>query len=203
MGRVLHGSACTTEAIRRAIQHSQESLRALAGRWGINQRTVAKWKRRTSVADLPTGPQGPRSTVLSVEDEAVIVAFRRHTLWPVAACTSAARRSTASRSSVVAGVTWAESRWPTCQGPCAAWSPSCAWPRHSRRETRSRAWSAVRLSTRRPRAVLLGPEQHAAPPEDRPPKPQSSPHEADAAPVGERPPKAAGRWASSATARRS
>lgn len=30
MGQVLHGSATTTEAIRRAIQHSQASLRALA-----------------------------------------------------------------------------------------------------------------------------------------------------------------------------
>ncbi len=29
MGQVLHGSARTTEAVRRAIQHSQESLRAL------------------------------------------------------------------------------------------------------------------------------------------------------------------------------
>ena len=57
MGQVLHGSATTTEAIRRAIQHSQESLRALAKRYGINQKTVAKWKTRTSVADLPTGPK--------------------------------------------------------------------------------------------------------------------------------------------------
>ena len=57
MGQVLHGSATTTEAVRRAIQHSQESLRALAKRYGINQKTVAKWKRRTSVADLPTGPK--------------------------------------------------------------------------------------------------------------------------------------------------
>ena len=54
MGQVLHGSATTTEAIRRAIQHSQESLRALAKRYGINQKTVAKWKKRDSVADLPT-----------------------------------------------------------------------------------------------------------------------------------------------------
>ena len=30
MGQVLHGCATTTEAVRRAIQHSQESLRALA-----------------------------------------------------------------------------------------------------------------------------------------------------------------------------
>ena len=50
MGQVLHGSARTTEAIRRAIQHSQASLRTLARRYGINQKTVAKWKRRTSVA---------------------------------------------------------------------------------------------------------------------------------------------------------
>ena len=54
MGQVLHGSARTTEAIRRAIQHSQESLRALARRYGVNQKTVAKWKRRTSVADRPS-----------------------------------------------------------------------------------------------------------------------------------------------------
>ena len=38
MGQVLHGSATTTEAVRRAIQHSQESLRVLAKRY-------AKWYR--------------------------------------------------------------------------------------------------------------------------------------------------------------
>lgn len=86
MGQILHGSATTTEAIRRAIQHSQESLRQLAKRHGINQKTVAKWKKRTSVSDLPTGPKEPRSTVLSVEEEAVIVAFRRHTLLPLDDC---------------------------------------------------------------------------------------------------------------------
>lgn len=36
MGQVLHGSATTTEAVRRVIQHSQESLGALAKRYGIN-----------------------------------------------------------------------------------------------------------------------------------------------------------------------
>jgi len=86
MGQVLHGSATTTEAVRRAIQHSQESLRTLAKRYGINQKTVAKWKKRGSVADLPTGPKAPRSTVLSIEEEAIIVAFRRHTLLPLDDC---------------------------------------------------------------------------------------------------------------------
>ena len=86
MGQILHGCATTTEAIRRAIQHSQESLRALSKRYGINPKTVAKWKKRNSVADLPTGPKEPKSTALSVEDEAIIVAFRKHTLLPLDDC---------------------------------------------------------------------------------------------------------------------
>src|SRR4051794_40479768 len=86
MGQVLHGSARTTAAVRRAIQHSQESLRVLARRHGINPKTVAKWKKRTSAADRPTGPKAPRSTVLTLEEEAVIVAFRRHTLLPLDDC---------------------------------------------------------------------------------------------------------------------
>src|ERR671920_629950 len=86
MGQVLHGSARTTAAVRRAIQHSQESLRALAKRYGINPKTVAKWRARASVADQRTGPKDPRSTVLSPEDEAILVAFRRHTLLPLDDC---------------------------------------------------------------------------------------------------------------------
>src|SRR6201999_465833 len=86
MGQVLHGCATTTEAVRRAIQHSQESLRALAKRYGINQKTVAKWKKRASPSDLPTGPKEAKSTVLSIEDEAIIVAFRRYTLLPLDDC---------------------------------------------------------------------------------------------------------------------
>lgn len=86
MGQVHHGSATTTAAVRRAIQHSQASLRALAKRYGINPKTVAKWKKRTLTVDRKTGPTKPRSTVLSIEDEAVIVAFRRQTLLPLDDC---------------------------------------------------------------------------------------------------------------------
>src|SRR5947208_2260677 len=86
MGQVLHGGARTTEAVRRAIQHSQASLRALARRYGINQKTVAKWKQRNSPSDLPTGPKDVKSTVLSTEEEAIVVAFRRHTLLPLDDC---------------------------------------------------------------------------------------------------------------------
>jgi len=86
MGQILHGSATTTEAIRRAIQNSQASLRELAGRYGINPKTVAKWRQRSSVCDAHMGPREPRSTVLSKEEEALIVAFRKHTLLPLDDC---------------------------------------------------------------------------------------------------------------------
>jgi len=86
MGQILHGSATTTEAVRRAIQHSQESLRALAERYGIDPKTVAKWKRRTSVCDARMGPREPHSTVLTKEEEAVVVVFRKHTLLPLDDC---------------------------------------------------------------------------------------------------------------------
>ena len=38
------------------------------------------------VEDRKTGPKGPRSTVLSEAKEAMVVAFRRHTLLPLDDC---------------------------------------------------------------------------------------------------------------------
>ena len=86
MGQVLHGSATTTAAVRRAIQYSQESLNRVAERYDINPKTVAKWKKRTHVDDAPMGPKKPRSTVLTPEQEAACVAFRKHTLLPLDDC---------------------------------------------------------------------------------------------------------------------
>lgn len=86
MGHVRHGCATTTHAIRAAIQRSQATNAALSREIGINVKTVAKWRKRETVEDLKTGPKEPRSTVLSEEEEAVIVAFRRHTLLPLDDC---------------------------------------------------------------------------------------------------------------------
>ncbi len=86
MGQVLHGSATTTEAIRRAIQRSEESVRALARRHGISPTTVQKWRKRQTTADSRMGPKEARSTILSPEQEAIVVAFRRHTLLPLDDC---------------------------------------------------------------------------------------------------------------------
>ena len=86
MVQVLHNSARTTEAVRRAIQTSQASIRSLAQQYGINPKTVAKWRKRADVQDAPMGPKQPHSTVLSIEEEALIVAFRKHTLLPLDDC---------------------------------------------------------------------------------------------------------------------
>ena len=86
MGQIRHGSATTTHAVRAAIQRSQASIAALSQELGINPKTVAKWRKRQTVEDQKTGPKEPRSTVLSEEEEAMVVAFRRHTLLPLDDC---------------------------------------------------------------------------------------------------------------------
>ncbi len=83
MAAGLHGSARTTPRIRAELQRSQEPTRALAVRFGLNPKTVAKWRQRTTTADQPMGPARPRSTVLSEAEEAIIVEFRRRTLLPL------------------------------------------------------------------------------------------------------------------------
>jgi transposase InsO family protein len=80
----MHASFGSRRCERRP--HHQESLRALATRYGVNPKTILKWRKRSFVADLPTGPREPKSSVLSVEEEAIIVAFRRHTLLPLDDC---------------------------------------------------------------------------------------------------------------------
>jgi hypothetical protein len=86
MGQLLHRGARTTAAVRRAIQHSQESLAELAKRYDLAPKTVAKWKQRTQVHDAPMGPKEPCSTVLAVEEEALIVVRRKHTWVPLDDC---------------------------------------------------------------------------------------------------------------------
>jgi len=47
---------------------------------------VDEWRKRATVEDLKAGSKNPRSTVLSVEEEAMIVAFRRYSLLPLDDC---------------------------------------------------------------------------------------------------------------------
>ena len=86
MGQVRHGNATTTHAVRAAIQRSQATNAALSWELGINVKTAAKWRKRETLEDRKTGPTEPRSTVLSSSEEAMVVAFRRHTLLPLDDC---------------------------------------------------------------------------------------------------------------------
>ena len=83
MASVLHGSARTTPRLRAEFQTSKESTRTLAARYGVNPKTVAKWRGRKTTCDAPMGPKTPKSTVLTPAEEAIVVAFRQKTLLPL------------------------------------------------------------------------------------------------------------------------
>jgi transposase-like protein len=71
------GSCCELVCLRPA------SARAPAAQYGLNAKTVRKWRKRTTTADKPMGPKTPKSTVLTPAEEAIVVAFRQKTLLPL------------------------------------------------------------------------------------------------------------------------
>jgi hypothetical protein len=77
LARRPHGSATTTPSVREAIQASSEKNTVLATRYGVNRKTVAKWKGRPFSSDLQTRPKNPRS--LTLNDEVIILAYRWRT----------------------------------------------------------------------------------------------------------------------------
>ena len=83
MAAGLHGPVRTTPRVRAELQAAQGTTRSLAARYGLNPKTVAKWRGRTGTADAPMGPRRPRSSVLTEIEEAIVVEFRRHTLLPL------------------------------------------------------------------------------------------------------------------------
>ncbi len=83
MGSSLHRSARTTPRVRAELQASEASTRSLAAAYGLNPKTVAKWRRRTTTADARMGPRAPHSAALTALEETVVVEFRRRTLLPL------------------------------------------------------------------------------------------------------------------------
>ena len=73
MGQILHGCVATTHAVRAAIQRSQASIAELSRTYGLNPKTVVKWKKRVGVDDAPMGPKERRSSVLGKQEEALAV----------------------------------------------------------------------------------------------------------------------------------
>ncbi len=56
----LHGCARMTEAVRRTIQNSQESIAKLSQRYNLNPKTIVKWKKRSFTKDVNMGPKQPK-----------------------------------------------------------------------------------------------------------------------------------------------
>jgi hypothetical protein len=77
---------CPAELCAARSREGQDSLSQLSKELGINPKPVAKRCKRATEEDLKTGPKEPRSTVLSEAEEAMIVAFGRHTLLPLDYC---------------------------------------------------------------------------------------------------------------------
>jgi RNA-directed DNA polymerase len=52
MGIVLHAGAKTTHRARKEIHDSKESITTLAKRYGVNHKTIIKWRKRATIDDL-------------------------------------------------------------------------------------------------------------------------------------------------------
>jgi len=85
MGQVLHKCARTTQSVRKDIQLSKESIGALAEKYGVNPKTIVKWKKRDFTEDAPLGSK-TRQTTITEAEEKVIVEFRRVTQFPLDDC---------------------------------------------------------------------------------------------------------------------
>jgi len=70
--RKLHPCARTNATLRREIQESSETNKALAARLGLKLKTVAKWRSRTTTSDARKGPSRENSfavPVIRIQDE--------------------------------------------------------------------------------------------------------------------------------------
>ena len=75
--------ARTTPRIRAELKAAKASSRTFALRYGLNPKTVLKWRKRAGTGDAAMGLKTPKSTVLTPAEEAIVVEFRRRTLLPL------------------------------------------------------------------------------------------------------------------------
>ncbi len=78
----LHKNARTTPALRREIQQSPLSERALARKYNLSRMTIRKWKQRETVDDASHRPHELHTT-LNEGQEAIVVYVRRTLLLPL------------------------------------------------------------------------------------------------------------------------
>src|SRR4051812_29494838 len=64
------------------VQAVKAPARILASQYGLNVKTILKWRDGAETSDAPMGPK-PNSKILSPAEEAIIVEFRSRTLLPM------------------------------------------------------------------------------------------------------------------------
>lgn len=79
----LHGSATTTRDQRKYIQQSKKSQRRLAVELGVDPKTIATWKQRTSVDDAQMGPKRGSVRALTETQRIAIATYCRHRKAPL------------------------------------------------------------------------------------------------------------------------
>ena len=83
MAAGVHGSARTMPRVRAELQTSQEATRRLAARYGLNPKTVAKWRDRhakegaAGLADRSWRPHHGATRLAAVNEDEILV-LRRH-----------------------------------------------------------------------------------------------------------------------------
>ena len=111
-----------------------------------NPKTVTKWRKRPFVHDAAMGPKAPHSTVLSAKEEALAVAFRKHTLLPLDDCLYALQATIPhlTRHRCIA---------------CSSATPSAGCLRSKARQSSKRRSSATRSATSTSTSPKCAPEK--------------------------------------------
>ena len=103
MQQLFHGRAGINLETYRVVKNSRNSFRTLAERYSINVKTVTERRnRKQTAANADNGPKERKSTGLTVQEEALIIAFRKHTRLPLDECFAALQEAipNLSRSSL-------------------------------------------------------------------------------------------------------
>lgn len=82
MSHRIHSLARTTPRVRKEIQESDLSQKALARKYGVTRHTIAKWKKRGGVEDPTHRPKRLQTTLQPLEEE-IVVELRRTLLLPL------------------------------------------------------------------------------------------------------------------------
>ena len=84
MGSLHHSNATSTVAVRKEIQASKESAARLAVRFGLNEKTILKWRHAASPYDGKSGAKKPKSVLTEVDEGCTALYAARHGLaWMI------------------------------------------------------------------------------------------------------------------------